>query len=42
MNENEEEQIATVKFTESTWSLLENRSVFQYSKSSDIPNVWSE
>ncbi|MGI6679546.1 MAG: hypothetical protein ACOX2Q_11025 [Dehalobacterium sp.] len=37
-----EDQIATVKFTEFTWDLLENGSVFQYSKSSDTPNVWSE
>lgn len=35
-----ENQIATVKFTDSTWELLENGSVFQYSKSSDTPNVW--
>lgn len=37
-----ESNIATVKFTDSTWSLLENNSVFQYTKSSDIPNLWME
>lgn len=35
-------RIAAVKFTDSTWSLLENGAIFQYSKSSDTPNVWSE
>lgn len=37
-----EDQIATVTFTDSTWELLESGSVYQYSKSSDIPNIWSE
>lgn len=37
-----ENRIATVKFTDSTWSLLENGSSFEYSKSSDTPNVWTE
>ena len=37
-----ENQIATVTFTDSTWDYLENGSTFQYTKSSDTPNVWSE
>lgn len=37
-----ENQIATVTFTDSTWDLLERGSVYQYKKSADIPNVWSE
>lgn len=37
-----EDQIATVEFTDSSWGLLENGSVFQYSKSSDVPNIWDE
>ena len=36
------DEIATVKFTDSTWSLLENNSVFQYIKKSDTPNLWTE
>lgn len=35
-----ENEIATVTFTDSTWDLLENGSIFKYSKSSDIPNIW--
>ncbi len=37
-----DEQIATVMFTDSTWSLLENGSLYKYSKSSDVPNIWCE
>ena len=36
------DEIATVKFTDSTWSLLENNTVFQYIKKSDTPNLWTE
>lgn len=35
-----ENEIATVTFTDSTWDLLENGSIFKYSKSSDVPNIW--
>lgn len=35
-------QTATVTFTNSTWEYLENGSSFQYTKSSDIPNIWNE
>lgn len=37
-----EDDIATVTFTDSTWDLIENGTVYQYSKSSDVPNVWGE
>jgi len=37
-----EDEIATVKFTDSTWSLLKNNTVFQYIKKSDTPNLWTE
>ena len=36
-----EDDIATVTFTDSTWDLIENGMAYQYSKSSNIPNVWS-
>ena len=36
-----QDQTATVTFTDSTWEYLENGSAFQYSKSSDIPNIWN-
>ncbi len=35
-------QTATVTFTDSTWSLLENGTAFQYSKSSVTPDIWME
>ena len=35
-----QDQTATVTFTDSTWEYLENGSAFQYSKSSDVPNIW--
>ena len=35
-----EDQIATVIFTNSTWGYLPNGSSFQYTKSSDIPDIW--
>ena len=37
-----EDEIATVTFTDSTWSLIENGTSYMYSKSSDIANVWGE
>lgn len=37
-----EDQIATVTFTDSTWELLENGVSYEYSKSSDVPNIWEE
>ena len=37
-----EEQIATVTFTDSTWSLLENGTSYMYNKSSDVTNIWGE
>ena len=37
-----EDNIATVTFTDSTWDLIENGTVYQYSKASDVPNVWGE
>lgn len=33
-------ETATVTFTDSTWSLLEAGSAFQYHKTSDTPNIW--
>ncbi len=36
------DQTATVTFTDSTWDYLQNGSSFQYTKSSDIPNIWTE
>ncbi len=35
-----EDKTATVTFTNSTWDYLENGTSFQYTKSSDVPNVW--
>ena len=35
-----EDKIATVTFTDSTWDLLKNGSIFKYSKNSDTPNIW--
>ena len=35
-----EENIATVTFTDSTWEYLKDGDSYQYSKSSDVPNVW--
>ena len=35
-------QAATVTFTDSTWDYLQNGSAFQYTKSSDTPNIWNE
>lgn len=35
-----EENIATVTFTDSTWKYIKNGDSYQYSKSSDVPNVW--
>jgi len=37
-----EGEIATVTFTDSTWAYLENGASYQYKKSSDTPNIWSE
>lgn len=37
-----EEQIATVTFMDSTWSLLENGTSYMYNKSSDVANIWGE
>ena len=37
-----EDKIANVTFTDSTWADLINGSTFQYVKTSDIPNIWSE
>lgn len=37
-----EDEIATVTFTDSTWSLLENGTSYMYSKSSNVANVWGE
>lgn len=35
-----EDQTATVTFTDSTWGYLPNGSAYQYTKSSDTPNLW--
>lgn len=35
-----EDKTANVIFTNSTWTYLENGSAFQYTKSSDSPNLW--
>lgn len=35
-----EDQTATVTFTDSTWTYLPNGSSYQYTKSSDTPNLW--
>ncbi len=37
-----EEQTAIVTFTESTWDYISNGSVYQYTKSSDTPTIWSD
>ena len=37
-----EGETASVTFTDSTWELLESGSVFNYTKSSDTPNIWSD
>lgn len=37
-----EDQTASVTFTDSTWDNLPNGSTFQYTKASDIPNIWIE
>ena len=37
-----EDEIATVTFTDSTWSLLENGTSYMYIKSSDVANIWGE
>ncbi len=37
-----EDKIANVTFTNSTWTYLENGSTFEYTKSSDTSNIWSE
>ncbi len=37
-----EDEIATVTFTDSTWSLLENGTSYMYNKSSDVANIWGE
>lgn len=37
-----EGQTATVTFTNSTWDYLPNAAAFQYTKSSDIPNIWGQ
>ena len=34
-----EDEIATVTFTDSTWELIENGSVYKYTKSSNIPHI---
>lgn len=36
------EETATVTFTNSTWDYLQNGSTFEYTKSSDIPNIWGQ
>lgn len=36
------EETATVTFTNSTWHYLQNGSTFEYTKSSDIPNIWGQ
>lgn len=35
-------QTAVVTFTDSTWDYLQNGSAFEYTKSSDTPNIWKE
>ncbi len=35
-----EDQTATVTFTDSTWEYLPDGSAYQYTKSSDTPNLW--
>lgn len=37
-----EGQTATVTFTSSTWIYLENGASFQYTKSSNTPNIWGD
>ncbi len=34
--------VATVTFTDSTWGLLESGTSFEYTKTSDTPNLWME
>ena len=36
-----EEQTAIVTFTQSTWTHISNDSAFRYTKSSAIPNIWT-
>jgi hypothetical protein len=35
-----EDKMATVTFTDSTWTYIENGDSYQYTKSSDMPNLW--
>lgn len=37
-----EGQTATVTFIDSTWDYLPNGTAYQYTKSSDIPNIWGQ
>lgn len=37
-----EDDIAKVTFTDSTWTYLENGTTYEYTKSSETPNIWGE
>lgn len=37
-----ENDIAKVTFTDSTWTYLENGTTYEYTKSSETPNIWGE
>ena len=37
-----EDETAKVTFTDSTWTYLENGITYEYTKSSETPNIWGE
>lgn len=37
-----EDAVAKVTFTNSTWEYLENGATYEYTKSSETPNIWGE
>lgn len=37
-----EDAVAKVIFTNSTWEYLENGATYEYTKSSETPNIWGE
>lgn len=37
-----EDDVAKVTFTDSTWEYLENGTTYEYTKSSETPNIWGE
>ena len=37
-----DDDVAKVTFTNSTWEYLENGTTYEYTKSSETPNIWGE